>query len=218
MTSWNKGMTGVCLQKQKSFILNHINPRPYNFYERFNYRNRSNAYELRLNQALQEAPQSEKLLNLKRGWEMCEYNNDWVCYEDEKNIRKTDKETQGTRCINETLDERLNIKKPSDKLVSSSKDHGGASKKTTNRQFKNQIGNIDNKENEEDGSETEEVNEAKRLATEEPTRMNIILRIRQEDGASIKKKEPSTNITKYNIEESIPVEECEEMDYVKTIK
>ncbi|CAG8730151.1 1546_t:CDS:2, partial [Ambispora leptoticha] len=128
------------------------------------------------------------------------------------------KETQGTRCINETLDERLNIKKPSDKLVSSSKDHGGASKKTTNRQFKNQIGNIDNKENEEDGSETEEVNEAKRLATEEPTRMNIILRIRQEDGASIKKKEPSTNITKYNIEESIPVEECEEMDYVKTIK
>ncbi|CAG8532821.1 23530_t:CDS:2 [Dentiscutata erythropus] len=193
-------MTETRRERQKSFLLNHINPRPSNFYGRFNYRSRSNAlrdYELRLSQVLQEAPQSEKLLSLKRSWENHEYDDDWACYEDEKNIRKADKKVKRGKlkahvAFNENLDKRLNIKKPSDKLASSYKDHGGASKKTTNS-------NIDNKEN-EDGSEIEEVNEvkAKHLATEK----------------SIKEKEPSsTNITNYNIEELIPVEECEEIDH-----
>ncbi|CAG8469100.1 12077_t:CDS:2, partial [Acaulospora colombiana] len=118
-------------------------------------------YELRLRQALQETPQSEKLLNLKRGWESHEYDEDWAWYEDEKIIRKADKKVKRGKlkahvAFNENLDERPNIKKPSDKLASSSKDHGEVPKKTTNRQFKNQIGDTNNKEN-EDG--IEEVNE-----------------------------------------------------------
>ncbi|CAG8700325.1 8542_t:CDS:2, partial [Acaulospora morrowiae] len=176
-------MTETRREKQKSFLLNHRDPRPSNFYKRFNYRSRSNAhrdYELRLRQTLQETPQSEKLLNLKRGWERHEYDEDWARYEDEKIIRKADKKVKRGKlkahvAFNENLNERLNIKKPSDKLASSSKDHGEVPKKTTNRQFKNQIGDTENKEI-EDG--IEEVNE-------------------------------------YNIEESIPAEECEEMDYVK---
>ncbi|CAG8697180.1 3021_t:CDS:1, partial [Dentiscutata heterogama] len=56
--------------------------------------------------------------------------------------------------FNKNLDKRLNIKKSSNKLASSSKDHSRASKKTTNRQFKSQIGNINNKDN-EDSSKTE---------------------------------------------------------------
>ncbi|CAG8783918.1 6670_t:CDS:2, partial [Gigaspora rosea] len=165
-------------EKQKNFLLNHTNPRPFNFYESFNYRKCSSArrdYRLQLNQVLQEAPQSEKLLNLKRSWENNEYDSDLTRYEDEKNIRRAD------------VMLKLQRKPPIDR--------------------ENQIVNIDNKEN-EDGSETEEV----KIATEE---INIMLRIRQDDGASFKKKELfSTNITECNVEELIPVEECEEMGYV----
>ncbi|CAG8755230.1 20051_t:CDS:2 [Gigaspora margarita] len=208
-------------EKQKIFLLNHTNPCSFNFYERFNYRNRSSArrdYDFQLNWALQEAPQSEKLLNLKRSWENNEYDSDWARYEDKKNIRRADKKVKRRKlkahiAFNENLDERLNklnIKKPSDKLASSSKGHVEASKKTTNRQFENQIVNIDNKEN-EDGSETEEVSEVK-IATEG---INIMLRICQDDGPSFKKKDLfSTNITEYNVEELISVEECEEIGYV----
>ncbi|KAF0390474.1 c2h2-type zinc finger transcription factor [Gigaspora margarita] len=204
-------------ERQKNFFLNHTNPCPFNFYEKFNYRSRSSArrdFELQLDQALQEAPQAEKLLNLKQRWENNGYDSDWSRYEDGKDIRRADKKVKRRKLkahveFNETLDERLNklnIKIPSDKLASSSKGHVKTSKKTTSRQFEKQIVNIDDKEN-EDGSETEEVSEVK-IATEG------ILRIRQDDGAPFKKKEPfSTNITECNVEELISVEECEEMGY-----
>ncbi|CAG8542443.1 11033_t:CDS:2 [Dentiscutata heterogama] len=60
----------------------------------FKYRSSSKAhheYGMRLNQALQEAPDSRKLLNLRGKWDNDEYRDDWARYEDLLEDRKTDK-------------------------------------------------------------------------------------------------------------------------------
>jgi len=78
-------------EEQRSYLLNHADPRPLNFFSRFKYRSSSNAhqeYGLRLNQALQEAPDSKKLLNLRRKWDNDEYRDDWACYKDSLEDRK----------------------------------------------------------------------------------------------------------------------------------
>ncbi|CAG8725371.1 8248_t:CDS:2, partial [Racocetra fulgida] len=53
-------------------------------------------YELRLNQALQEAPDSKKLLVLQREWENGEYEDDWERYKDFKNDIKVNKQRNAT--------------------------------------------------------------------------------------------------------------------------
>ncbi|CAG8805553.1 10598_t:CDS:1, partial [Racocetra persica] len=80
-------------EEQRSYLLNHADPRPLNFFSRFKYRSSSKArheYGLRLNQALQEAPDSRKLLNLRGKWDNDEYRDDWARYEDLLEDRKTD--------------------------------------------------------------------------------------------------------------------------------
>ncbi|RHZ82170.1 hypothetical protein Glove_113g63 [Diversispora epigaea] len=138
-------------------------------------------YELRLNQTLQEVPNSEKLLNLKRSWENREYRDDWAWYEDEKANRKADRKVKKRKLqahvkFHENLDERLDVKKLFDESVSSStlnqeeEDEDGASssvsEKAINRQDENLTSNADNKEN-ENGNEIEEIEgEAEEVITD----------------------------------------------------
>jgi hypothetical protein len=80
-------------EEQKYFLKNNCDPRPIKFFMRFNPRSKSTGirdYELRLNDALQEDPYSENLLELKRNWEAGIYKDDWENYKDEKNNRKAD--------------------------------------------------------------------------------------------------------------------------------
>ncbi|CAG8625310.1 7151_t:CDS:10 [Ambispora gerdemannii] len=84
-------------EKQRSYLLNHADPRPLNFFSRFKYRSSSNAYHdygLRLNRALQEAPDSKKLLNLRRKWDNDEYRDDWACYKDSLEDRKANRKVK----------------------------------------------------------------------------------------------------------------------------
>ncbi|RHZ52759.1 hypothetical protein Glove_457g86 [Diversispora epigaea] len=81
-------------EEQKSFLKNSKDPRPAYFFTKFKYRSKKSGYldyGLRLREALQDDPTSEKLLNLKEKLDTYEYKDDWEEYEDEKNNRKADK-------------------------------------------------------------------------------------------------------------------------------
>ncbi|CAG8514446.1 16072_t:CDS:2, partial [Racocetra fulgida] len=72
-------------------------------------------YGLRLNQALQEAPDSMKLLNLRGKWDNDEYRDDWARYEDLLEDRKTDRKVKKRKreahiSFHEQLDDRLDGK------------------------------------------------------------------------------------------------------------
>ncbi|CAG8531704.1 14876_t:CDS:2, partial [Acaulospora colombiana] len=56
--------------------------------------NAHHEYGLRLNEALQEAPDSEKLLNLRSKWDNNEYRDDWARYKDLLDDRKADTRTE----------------------------------------------------------------------------------------------------------------------------
>ncbi|CAG8635626.1 10015_t:CDS:2, partial [Paraglomus occultum] len=110
-----------------NFLRNSEDSRPVNFFMKFKYCSKkigSQDYGLRLSEALQDVPKSEKLLNLKRRWEADEYRNDWSSYEDEREKRKADKKVKRRKCkahvaFHEELDERLDGKKLPDTTVSS---------------------------------------------------------------------------------------------------
>ncbi|CAG8529915.1 11542_t:CDS:2 [Paraglomus brasilianum] len=105
-------------KEQRSYLLNHADPRPLNFFSRFKYRSSSNAhhsYGLRLNQALQEAPDSKKLLNLRRKWDNDEYRDDWACYKDSLEDRKANRKVKKRKreahiSFHEQLDDGLDGK------------------------------------------------------------------------------------------------------------
>ncbi|CAG8500954.1 1428_t:CDS:2 [Acaulospora morrowiae] len=90
---------------------NHADPRPLNFFSKFKYRSSSNAHHecgLRLNLALQEAPDSKKLLNLRRKWDNDEYRDDWASPQIEivlgdfiSNQERSNDELDA--CVNETI-------------------------------------------------------------------------------------------------------------------
>ncbi|CAI2186981.1 11339_t:CDS:2, partial [Funneliformis geosporum] len=104
----------IC-EEQKKFLTDDEDPRPTNFFMQYHYRSKASGcrdYVLRLNEALQDDPHSEKLLSLKRKWEANEYSDDWASYEDEKHNRKADKKVKKTKrqahiSFHSQLDKRL---------------------------------------------------------------------------------------------------------------
>ncbi len=80
-------------EAQKKFLIDDEDPRPTRFFMQYHYRRKNSGfrdYKLRLDEALQDDPYSEKLSSLKRKWEAYEYRNDWESYEDERRSRKAD--------------------------------------------------------------------------------------------------------------------------------
>ncbi|CAG8602570.1 6826_t:CDS:2, partial [Paraglomus occultum] len=85
-------------EEQTNFLKKHENPRPSNFFIEFKYRRKSTGqhdYKQQLDKALQDDPNSEKLLDLRRKYND-DYKNDWARYEDWKKNKK----------VNETVKKR----------------------------------------------------------------------------------------------------------------
>ena len=78
-------------EEQVKFLKTHPDPRPLNFFVEFKYRKRLsgyNDYSLCLDNALNDAPESEKLLDLRKNFNGEDYNDDWKQYEDWKKNKK----------------------------------------------------------------------------------------------------------------------------------
>ncbi|KAF0500566.1 hypothetical protein F8M41_020282 [Gigaspora margarita] len=79
--------------KQKEFFLKHADPRPYIFFVKFKCRNSSTAhheYELRLNEALKEELESEKLLTLHSKLKNGEFRDEWQRFKERNTNQQTD--------------------------------------------------------------------------------------------------------------------------------
>ncbi|CAG8462683.1 5771_t:CDS:2 [Paraglomus occultum] len=77
-------------KEQNNFFKKHENPRPLNFFIEFKYRRKSSGYhdyKQQLDKALQDDPNSKKLLDLRRKYDN-NYKNDWAQYEDWKKNKK----------------------------------------------------------------------------------------------------------------------------------
>ncbi|CAG8589392.1 10615_t:CDS:10 [Ambispora leptoticha] len=77
--------------------------------------NAHHEYGLRLNQVLQKAPDSKKLLNLRRKWDNDEYKDDWACYKDSLEDRKANRKVKKRKreahiSFHEQLDDGLDSK------------------------------------------------------------------------------------------------------------
>jgi hypothetical protein len=84
-------MTTEVREEQANFLKNNLDSRPRNFFMEFKYRRRASWLSrlyLRLDKALQDDPNSEKLLDLKRQYNNNNYKNDRERYEDWKKNKK----------------------------------------------------------------------------------------------------------------------------------
>ncbi|CAG8591121.1 11380_t:CDS:2 [Ambispora leptoticha] len=88
-------------EEQTNFLKKHENPRPLNFFIEFKYRRKSSGhhdYNQQLDKALQDDPNSEKLLNLRRKYNH-DYKNDWA-----RNNRKRRKRENEEGSSNNNID------------------------------------------------------------------------------------------------------------------
>ncbi|CAG8512557.1 5319_t:CDS:2 [Dentiscutata erythropus] len=110
--------TQVVCGEQVAFLKNNPDPCPLNFFKEYNYRKKLTAYNdyvLWLKKALQEDPDSEKLLELKRCLDNKKYKNDWKRYEEWKKNKNANVKKQ-KRDDNVSFDGQL-----SDELISKAK-------------------------------------------------------------------------------------------------
>ncbi|CAG8448957.1 17899_t:CDS:2 [Funneliformis caledonium] len=119
-------------EEQVKFLKTYPDPRPLNFFVEFKYRKRLagyNDYSLCLDNALKDAPESEKLLDLRKNFNGNDYKDDWKQYEDWKK-----RETHAS--FHTLLDDGID---------------GGKSKRTNENPTENEdigIEDVDNSENE----------------------------------------------------------------------
>ncbi|RIA90668.1 hypothetical protein C1645_769362 [Glomus cerebriforme] len=138
--------TNEVRKEQKDFLKNSEDPRPANFFMKFKYRSKKlgiQDYGLRLSETLQDVPESEKLLKLKRRWEADDYGEDWNYYEDEKEKRKADRKVKKRKCkahvaFHDDLDERLDAVASSVSSRDCEDENGASSSGVINSQKKDE--------------------------------------------------------------------------------
>ncbi|CAG8682862.1 12333_t:CDS:2 [Funneliformis mosseae] len=137
-------------EEKVKFLKTYPDPRPLNFFVEFKYRKRLagyNDYSLCLDNALKDAPESEKLLDLRKNFNGNDYKDDWKQYEDwKKNEKINDKIKKRKRETHASFHKLLDDGIDGGKSV-----HDQKRKRTNENPTENEdigIEDVDNSENE----------------------------------------------------------------------